>query len=509
LTPGPRHARNREEVIRMAEAVRMAEGRTKDMPSLLEQGVSVISADYVVEYQNQELMEKFGDLRGRKCYEGFFGREEPRERCALKRAIEGGISEVCELTSRRGRVYESQFSPFRDACGVGKVIVVTTDITEHKWAEEALKESEKKYRCLINNVKLGVFRSTPGSTGKFLEVNPAMREITGYSQEELLQMNVSDLYVHPGERESILKEMVSTTGKMVREVRLRKKDGTEIVVFDRKAAVRDEAGRVMYFDEIIEDITEHRQAEEKARQAEALEELDRMRTELLANVSHELRTPLATIRGYSTMLLDYDTRLRRDEKRKYLRFIDKASNRLVELVDQLLDMSRLESGLMEMEKVPTSVSSLIREVVAEAQVREPLRRLVLNLPGRLPRLSIDARRIRQVLDNLIDNAIKYSGEDTEVVVSARQVDHELLVSVVDQGMGIPAEELPKVFDRMYRVRQRLSPGTSGAGLGLSICKRLAEAHSGRIWIESEEGRGTTCFFTLPLDAGEDSSGEEA
>ncbi|MBA7679597.1 Sensor protein kinase WalK [subsurface metagenome] len=223
-----------------------------------------------------------------------------------------------------------------------------------------------------------------------------------------------------------------------------------------------------------------------------------MRTELLSNVSHELRTPLATVKGYSTMLLDYDRRLRRDEKRKYLRFIDKASDRLVELIDQLLDMSRLEAGLTEIKKEPASISRLIKEVVAETQVRKPGRQLVMDLPKRLPRSNIDARRIRQVLENLIDNAIKYSGEEMEVVISARQVRRKLLVSVTDRGIGIPGDDLPRVFDRIYRTRQRKVIEVGGAGLGLSICQKLVEAHKGRIWIESEEGKGTAVFFTLPL-----------
>jgi PAS domain S-box-containing protein len=261
------------------------------------------------------------------------------------------------------------------------------------------------------------------------------------------------------------------------------------------------------------DISERKQVEEKAHEVEALKELDRLRTELLSNVSHELRTPLATIKGYSTMLLDYDQKLGSDEKREYLESIDKASDRLVELIDQLVDMSRLESGLIEMEKAPASISKLVREAVVEAQVRNPQRQLVLDLPKKLPRLKIDAKRIRQVLDNLIDNAVKYSAEGTEVVVlvSVRPAKQELLVSVADQGIGIPAKELPRVFDRMYRTQQRQVTEIAGAGLGLSICRRLIEAHGGRIWMESEEGEGSICFFTLPLDDVEEvySGSEEA
>jgi PAS domain S-box-containing protein len=370
--------------------------------------------------------------------------------------------------------------------------------TEHKRAEEALRESEAKYRGLVTNVKLGIFRSTPGRTGRFLEANPAMKEITGYSREELLQMNVSDLYVHSGEREAVLEKIASATGGVAKELHLRKKDGTEIVVSDTKVAVKDGNGKVIYFDGIIEDVTEHKQAEERIREAAILKKLDRLRTDLLANVSHGLRTPLTTIKGYSTMLLDYDTRLRHNEKRRYLEAIDKATDRLGRLIDQLIDMSRLEAGLMEMEKSITSISKLIREAVVEAQIRAPRRKLVLNLPKRLPRANIDARHIREVLDNLIDNAIKYSGEGQEVVVKVRRVRRKLLISIADQGVGIPADELERVFNWMYRCKQRLGDEPGGMGLGLAICQRLVAAHGGRIWVKSEEGKGSTFFFTLPL-----------
>jgi two-component system sensor histidine kinase VicK len=136
--------------------------------------------------------------------------------------------------------------------------------------------------------------------------------------------------------------------------------------------------------------------------------------------------------------------------------------------------------------------------VAEAKLRAAGHKIVSNLPKRLPRLNIDARRVRQVLDNILDNATKYSEEGTEVVVSAQTIGQELLISIVDQGMGISVEERKRVFDRMYRIEQRRNAKIRGVGLGLAICKGLVEAHGGRIWAESEEGKGSTFSFTLPL-----------
>jgi len=245
----------------------------------------------------------------------------------------------------------------------------------------------------------------------------------------------------------------------------------------------------------IEMEEEHKQVERKIVE---YEELDKLKSNLLSTVSHELRTPLATIKGYSTMLLDYDRRLKRDEKRQYLQSVDRATDRLTELIDHLLDMSRLEAGLLKMEKALASIPELIQEAAFEAKLRSPRHKITLNLQESLPWINIDARRIRQVLDNIIDNATKYSEEGTEVVVEAQRKGSELVISVTDQGVGIAAEELERVFDRMYRIEERLTPEIGGVGLGLAICKGLVEAHGGRIWMESEEGKGSKCSFTLPL-----------
>ena len=140
-------------------------------------------------------------------------------------------------------------------------LMVIQDITEQKRAEEALKESEERYRTLVSNISLGIFRSTPGPRGRFLEVNPAMERITGYSREELLRMDVCDLYQYPEERERVLEEIASATGMTTRELRFRKKDGMEITVSDTKVVVRDDAGQIMYFDGIMEDITERKKME--------------------------------------------------------------------------------------------------------------------------------------------------------------------------------------------------------------------------------------------------------
>jgi len=246
---------------------------------------------------------------------------------------------------------------------------------------------------------------------------------------------------------------------------------------------------------LVRQVTERKRMERKIVEYEGL---NKLKTNILSMVSHELRTPLATIKGYSTMLLDYDDRLGHDEKLTHLVSIDRATDRLTELVEHLLDMSRLDAGLLKINKQPTSIAKLLRQAVTMGRARAPQYSITCTVEKKLPRVNVDARRIRQVLDNLIDNAVKYSEEGGNIVLEAQCVGEELRVSVSDEGVGVPVEERDRVFDRMYHLEERLSQGGGGLGLGLAVCKGLVEAHGGRIWIEDNDGKGSKFVFTSPL-----------
>jgi len=218
----------------------------------------------------------------------------------------------------------------------------------------------------------------------------------------------------------------------------------------------------------------------------------------IQTVCHELRTPLAIIRGYTSLLLEYNGDLENAEKFEYVESIDKATNRLVELVDDMLDMSRLESGMLRLEKTLTDISELTREAVSEALLRVPKYTIKLVIEEDIPCIRIDTRRIRQVLDNILDNAIEYSEEGTDITVEITPRENELLVSISDRGISIPPGDLEKVFQPMFRLERQLPAGNRGVGLGLTICLGLIEAHGGRIWLDSNEGKGSTAHFTLPF-----------
>ncbi len=370
--------------------------------------------------------------------------------------------------------------------------------TKRKKAEEALRESEEKFRSVAERNFDMIYELD--MEGRITHVSAAGETLDGGKPEDVLGTFFKDHLPESEKAKGIHALTTVSKGQSMQNYKLDiiRIDGS-IISFEFNSSPIIKDGEVVGVQGIARDITERKLAEEKEREVETLKEINRLRTDLLANVSHELRTPLATIKGYSTMLLNYDAKLKPAAKQEHLRSIDSATDQLMDLIDQLLDMSQLEAGLFKLKKESTSIPTFIREIMAESQARAPQHRFMLNFPNKLPRVSIDSKRVRQVLANLIDNATKYSDTGTEVAIQIHRKPTELVFSITDQGPGIPEEYLERVFDRMYRVEHEQHPNhASGIGLGLSICKGLVEAHGGNIWIESEVGKGTSCLFTIPL-----------
>ncbi|HZR97142.1 MAG TPA: ATP-binding protein [Chloroflexota bacterium] len=252
---------------------------------------------------------------------------------------------------------------------------------------------------------------------------------------------------------------------------------------------------------------------EEAREIETYRELDRLKSELLQTVSHELRTPLGAIKGFTTTLMEHDRRLSREEKREFLEIIDQESDRLRGLIEDLLDMTKIEAGVLLLDRQAVSVATLVAEAVKAVASHSPEHRFQASVPPDLY-VEVDPRRVRQVLHNLLENAVKYSPDGGTIHVhaargagvgegadGARTPSADwVVIGVHDQGIGIARQDLAKVFERFHRVDNEVGRKVGGSGLGLAICRGIVEAHGGRIWAESEPGAGSTFSFTLPLAA---------
>jgi two-component system sensor histidine kinase GlrK len=236
-----------------------------------------------------------------------------------------------------------------------------------------------------------------------------------------------------------------------------------------------------------------------------LQELDDMKTEFLAHISHELRTPLASIREGTQLLLDEIPGTVSQPQRETLQIMKESSHRLIHLISTLLDLSKMEAGLMEYRIVPHDLARVVDTSVNKLRLLAEGKRIqiVTDVPHDLMMVPIDAPRIEQVLDNLLSNALKFSPELTAVTVRVEpdQKGGWMRLSVSDMGPGIPAEDLPHVFERFYQGRVQARNAIAGTGLGLALAKRVVEAHGGQIWVESEVGKGTVVRLILPLRKG--------
>lgn len=237
------------------------------------------------------------------------------------------------------------------------------------------------------------------------------------------------------------------------------------------------------------------------RRLEAQHEVQRMRSELISAVSHELRTPLGFIKSYATTLLREDTPIEVATRRHFLEIIDEETDKLDHMIDELLDVSRLQAGRLPIDRQPVALDALVSHAVDRARpmLEASGRTVTLRLPdGDIPVLA-DALRIEQVLDNLLENAARYSDANSAVEISLLAEDGHALVSVTDRGDGIPAAELEQIFEPFYRGRNAKQQGVRGAGLGLAICRGIVEAHDGKIWGENGHDHATTFVLTLPLN----------
>ena len=229
--------------------------------------------------------------------------------------------------------------------------------------------------------------------------------------------------------------------------------------------------------------------------ADDLERIQRLRQNMVADVAHELRTPLSNLKGYLEAINDGVIK----PNKAAIRSLNEEATTLSRLVADLQELSLADAGELKITLQPEDISKLIKEIITNSHPKTRAKglKITADLPKQLPLLKIDAYRIKQVLGNLLDNAIEHTGKGSEITLTASEQDKMVAISVTDTGEGIPPEELSLIFERFYRVDKSRARTTGGSGLGLTIAKRLVEAHGGTITATSEVGKGSCFTFTLP------------
>ena len=504
-----RKGRNRAE-----EALKKSETRYRNLVEDAAAGVALIDTEGRFVYLNNTLCQMMGyegdEIFGKPFADFLHPDDKERAMSYLDQSFtQPGDKPKLEfrVVHKGGSVIHMYSSPtplcYRDKIAGFSAIIV--DITELRRAEERLRESEASLAeaqriAHMGNWDWDIKNNTLRWSDEIYRVFSLEPQQFGATYEAFLNS------VHPDDREFVQKsvnEALFENRPCSIEHRIILPDGSVRIVHEQGEVSFDENKKPIRMVGTVHDITERKRAEKKAQEAETLRELDRLRTELLANVSHELRTPLASIKGFVSTLLRTDTKWSEEEQRDFLQTADQEADRLTHLINDLLDMSRLDVGALKLKKRNHHISEILNSVSNRLARLAEGHKLKMTAPLELPMVYIDEMRICRVLTNLVENAAKYSPEGSEITVGTQLDGNKIVIEITDKGEGIPAEFLPKVFDRFYQTDRIASGQKSGTGLGLSICRGIIEAHGGRIWVESEVGAGSKFSFSLPLSTGEE------
>jgi PAS domain S-box-containing protein len=373
---------------------------------------------------------------------------------------------------------------------------VMLDITERKHAEAALLEAEAKYRDIVENAVEGIYQSTPD--GRVLTANRALAHLLGYASPDELIARISDagsqVYVDPQDRIALVRLLRERGTLEGFECRVRRQDGRVIWILQNARAVFDERGHPRYFEGTVEDITARKEAEaEHAR-------LELERDQFFSSVSHDLRTPLAAITASIGVVLANQPPRTSPALHRLLVNIDEAADDMGNLVEDLLELSRLQAGRVQLCREPTDLREVAlraaREIEPLAEARG--QRIHLDLTPDSLTGWIDAPRLGRVLVNLLSNATKYGREHGTVFLRLDAQAGQAHFLVLDDGPGISDCDRERIFERFYRAENEATQRAPGSGLGLPIARALVELHGGRIWVESPPGEGAAFHVALPL-----------
>lgn len=394
-------------------------------------------------------------------------------------------------------------------------IMIIEDTSDRKWAEEALQQSERRLQQITNAIEQCIYSYNIEKNGSLSNplITPSIRLFTGFPPEE--HFRNPGLWmerIHPDDLEHVeikLNPLSAGKDRYFLVYRVLDRDQNIRWVKDDIVFTRNENGVITRMDGILTDISELKKAHstlEERNQAlqEAnlqLKELDRMKSNFLANISHELRTPLNSIIGFAEIMQDGLVGELNGQQLEFTTDIHSSGKHLLKLINNILDLSKIEAGSFRIRPEPFNFNELAEETVDSVRqlFGSKNQQLILNPFHEIPTIVGDRFRLKQVLLNLLSNANKFTPEDGQITLQAEIADDTtLLVNVIDNGIGIAIADANAVFEEFHQVDSSASREAQGTGLGLPISKRIIEMHGGRIWFESNPGEGCTFSFLLPV-----------
>jgi PAS domain S-box-containing protein len=499
------HKRIENELIRAKEKSEQNENRLKLAITAGQYGVWDWETATNIMHWNDRMFELYGvspdaDLSDAKVWTMTI---HPEDRHRVLDAIEkafkkgGEFSTLYRSLHPDGKILylTASSNVIRDEKGnPTRIIGIVQDITERKLAEIALQESEERYRNLFQRSH-AILLLIDSETGAIVEANPAACNYYGWSRTQLLSMKTHEINMLDEEQVKEEMELAIIENRNYFIFKHRLANGTIRFVEVYNSPLIASGRKLLY--SIVHDITDRKKTEEDLIVAKAkAEESDRLKSAFLANMSHEIRTPLNSIVGFSDLLLDpfYDKYQQSD----FVSVIKQSVNNLQTIISDIMDISQIESGLITIRRKSFSIEKFLNGIVRELSLscKQKGLELRLNKPEDDIYLYSDEGRINQIMTNLINNAIKFT-ENGYVEIGCQSVNsNTVLFFVKDTGIGIPSEYQEKIYERFRQIESSLSRKYGGNGLGLTICKQLAELLGGKIWVESGIGKGSTFYFTV-------------
>lgn len=387
---------------------------------------------------------------------------------------------------KKYRMFLTRVVPVKNSAGnLVRWFGSNTDITEQKKVEESLKLSEEQFRSTFNQSAVAI--AMVDLRMRWINMNDAYPKMFGYTKEELMTKSFKDI-THPDDIANDLKQSKRMIAREIpshnTEKRYICKNGNIVWGLVHAAVVRDEEGNPKYITSVVQDITERKK-------------LEIQKDEFTGIASHELKTPVTSIKAYGQVLEAMFRQKGDSEAAGLLQKMDQQINRLQTLIEDLLDVTKIESGKLQMHQTQFNLSELVKDRVEEMQRITEKHTLVYKASGSFE-IFADRERVGQVLINFISNAIKYSPNASKITITCSQKKDSVVVSVKDQGIGIPAIHQAKLFDQFYRVTGPHENTYPGLGLGLYISKEIIQRSGGDIWCKSASGHGSTFYFSIPL-----------